>query len=117
MYIGIVEPIYRNEFLKRMKEHTSAFDDFELTAIYDDLQEYCDEAEECIVFDPVAICCDYHKGTLYFPKDEEEYKEWLDNKELGMTLYDEAQGSFRESNIDEADIICASKDSFLYRGA
>lgn len=115
MYIGIVEPIYRNEFLKRMKEHTSAFDDFELTAIYDDLQRYCEETGECIEMDPVAICCDYQKGTVYFPKDEEEYKEWLDNEELGMKLYDEKQGSFMEANIDEEEIICAGVEGFVYR--
>ena len=111
---GLVRPVYQEEFVKDMAGH--GFNEFELKCIYDDIESRSYDDAEYVEFDVEEILKNYGKKNILYPANEEEYKEWLDNKELGLRPYrNKISGGFIEDWIKDEDIVTANIDTVVFR--
>lgn len=111
---GLVRPVYQKEFIEAMQGR--GFNKFELECIYDDIESRSYDEAEYIEFDVDEILKNYGKRSILYASSEEEYKEWLDNKELGFRLYkNDFLGGFIEDWIKNEDIITSDIDAVVFR--
>lgn len=111
---GLVRLVSRGEFIKAMERH--GFNKFELKCIYDDIESRSYDEGEYVEFDVDEILKNYGKRSILYASSEEEYKEWLDNKELGFRLIkNELLGGFIEHWIKDEDIITSDIDAVVFR--
>lgn len=80
-----------------------------LSYIYQDIKKHSCE------FNIKKIKKEYKIQNVIHPKDEREYKEFLDNKELGLRLFDEIIGGFIPKDITPDDILVGNINQVIYR--
>lgn len=110
---GLVRPIYLEEFIKLMSGR--GFDEDELSAIYNDIERRSYEEAEYIEFDVEELEKEYYKKHIIYAQNEEEFKEFMDNKELGLRLYKKSTGGFIEDWIKDEYILTSNVEYIVYK--
>lgn len=109
---GLVKPMSLEEFVESMAG--CEFDKEDLEIIHDDIQSCSYDKGNYVEFDKDEILKNYGKANILYPKDRDEYYEWLDNKDLGLKKINKECG-FIEDWIKEENIISMNIERVLYR--
>lgn len=86
----------------------NGYNDSQINKIYSDI-------DKNIPFNIQDIKRNYKIVNIIYPRDEREYKEFLDNEELGLRLFDEKIGGFIPKDIKPDDILFSDINQVLYR--